>query len=571
VQVLLSSNVTVNNDLMQTSGYLVVNHWTLTVNRDVIINGGRLIMSYSDDRVKVGRDWINNAGTAGFVEGLGTVTFFGPLLVNLPAESFTNLEVDKPSSQHQVLRIQEGVSVNIGGNLTLISGCLKLMGNSILDVNGNLTIQPGGGLWLSTSMGIEPPLLRLAGHLTDLNPAQSIETGLGTIGDCHVLFDGAGDQNLQVNYGSLQFSMLTLQKSGGSVNTSCNILVIGNFNMISGSWTATSTGLGMNLYGSFYMETGASLNMPGGILTMTSWQSRQIKVLGTINIGTFNLDNDTAGTALTLSGNCSMAMVPTINLTSGILDLGAYTLQSGAALVIGTESKLVLGPNSRLEMAAGSTLSIQSGGEFFALGTASQMATVTCPDGYFAFTPGNFSYFAAQYCVFEKLNANGINMGLRVFVDPVYSFNYCVFQNSAAGGTLIRKTSIQEFTVTGAIFPTNTWGGAYNVYHSLSGGSITFIEASGGFSGANWENDPFGSIHWVSSGTIDPPQNLQISIVAGQTQLSWNPSAGATTYRVYRSSDPYLTGWGTPIHSTSSTSWTDPASSGKFFYRVTAE
>lgn len=573
VQMQLGTNVTTNRDYIQQSGILSVNTRVFTVSRDVVINGGRLSMADAADRLIVGRNWVNSAGTAGFVEGLGTVCFYGPMLTNLASEDFNHLEVDKPSSQTNVLLVNSGATVNLAGNLILTSGCLKLESGAILDVNGSLTIQPGGGLWFDSSSGYLLPLLKLAGNLTDLNPSQGIETSLNTLANSHIILDGSLDQTLQFAYPTVQLSHLTLQKAGGSVLTGSNAIITQLLSILSSSWTGTATGQQMTLSGDLAIEAGGALNLPGGQLTMSSWDPAQIKVLGTLNVNSFNLANDGATVVLSLSGNCNLATVPVINVNTGVLDLGAYTLQSGAALNVGADGKLLLSPGARLEMAAGASLNLLAYSEFYALGAAGNHATLTSPGGYYAFNPSNYSMVGAQYCVFEKMNTSGINLPVRTSVDALYSFNYCVFQNGAAGGTLFRKLTTQALVVTGAVFPANTWGGAYNAYHSSASGSVTFVDASGAFAGSAFENDPYGKVHWTSSGIIDPPQNLSVAIVAGQAQLGWNASAGASTYRIYRSADPYSTNWGSPVGTTASTSWTDSSAPAgtRWFYRVTAE
>jgi hypothetical protein len=111
------------------------------------------------------------------------------------------------------------------------------------------------------------------------------------------------------------------------------------------------------------------------------------------------------------------------------------------------------------------------------------------------------------------------------------------------------------------------------VYHSNTTGSITFENASGSFAGAAYESDQYNRVFWSVSGTVDPPQNVRITIPGGYPVLVWNPSSGATTYRVYRSAIPNVSNWGSPIATTSSTTWTDFAVGGstQFFYRITAE
>ena len=94
------------------------------------------------------------------------------------------------------------------------------------------------------------------------------------------------------------------------------------------------------------------------------------------------------------------------------------------------------------------------------------------------------------------MNTNGINLLSGSLVDPVYSFNYCTFQNGQAGGRLMSVENNQVFSVENAVFPTNTWSGAYNVYKAVNAGTVNFITATGGFAGESFDFDPNFRVNW---------------------------------------------------------------------------
>ncbi len=96
------------------------------------------------------------------------------------------------------------------------------------------------------------------------------------------------------------------------------------------------------------------------------------------------------------------------------------------------------------------------------------------------------------------MNANGINIASGSTIDPQYFFHFCTFQNGASGGTLLKKYNNQASWINSPIFPTNTWGSSYNVYHSPTAGSLDIQNASGGFFGAAFEDDPGGRIFWTN-------------------------------------------------------------------------
>ena len=71
-------------------------------------------------------------------------------------------------------------------------------------------------------------------------------------------------------------------------------------------------------------------------------------------------------------------------------------------------------------------------------------------------------------------------------------------------------------------------------------------------------------------GEILPPENVTITVVGTNVQLSWTAVVGANSYKVFSSDDPY-TGF---TEDTSGTfideSWSAPVSSTKKFYYVKA-
>ncbi len=259
----------VSNDLIQQGGSLRPNHQVLTVNRDVLISGGLINMGYSDDRIRVGRNWTNNVGTAGFTEGLGKVTFFGALEINLPTEAFANLEVDKPSSQQYVLGIGSGNTITVNEDLTLTNGCLRVTGTGVLDVNGNIIIQSGAGLWLGAND--DNPVLMLAGNLTDHNSSSGVETSFNAIGNCSFTLDGTGNQTLWVNRASLQLDEVFVQKASGSVLVSTEIVVTGDFQLISGTWAHSTNGLTSIFIQNVSISAGGNFNGPNGIVRMLDY------------------------------------------------------------------------------------------------------------------------------------------------------------------------------------------------------------------------------------------------------------------------------------------------------------
>ena len=63
-------------------------------------------------------------------------------------------------------------------------------------------------------------------------------------------------------------------------------------------------------------------------------------------------------------------------------------------------------------------------------------------------------------------------------------------------GRLMSVENNQVFNVENAVFPTNTWAGAYNVYKAVNAGTVNFVSATGGFAGESFDFDPNNRVNW---------------------------------------------------------------------------
>ncbi len=148
-------------------------------------------------------------------------------------------------------------------------------------------------------------------------------------------------------------------------------------------------------------------------------------------------------------------------------------------------------------MAGGTALNVNSGGWFAVIGAIGSPGKVSrISTGYYAFNVQSGGLIIPKYGTFEYMNTNGINLLSGSLVDPGFSFNYCTFQNGQAGGRLMSVENNQVFSVENAVFPTNTWSGAYNVYKAVNAGTVNFITATGGFAGESFDFDPNNRVNW---------------------------------------------------------------------------
>jgi hypothetical protein len=84
-------------------------------------------------------------------------------------------------------------------------------------------------------------------------------------------------------------------------------------------------------------------------------------------------------------------------------------------------------------------------------------------------------------------------------VDATNDFDNCTFSNGYTGtATLLRIDNSQVLAIDRSSFPTSTT--TKNVTKTLNQGSVTFVGATGAFSGPVWEDDVNSRIHWAEHG-----------------------------------------------------------------------
>ncbi|MCD4760776.1 right-handed parallel beta-helix repeat-containing protein [bacterium] len=79
-----------------------------------------------------------------------------------------------------------------------------------------------------------------------------------------------------------------------------------------------------------------------------------------------------------------------------------------------------------------------------------------------------------------------------------------------------------------------------------------------------------GAFYFHQTTALDPPRNVTIEISAGEVTLSWDAVAGANSYKVYSSEDPYTGFVEDSSGSFDEESWSAPIGDEKKFYHVIA-
>ena len=483
----------------------------LNVKKDVVISSGTF--SLDDNIMKVGGKWTNTVGPDGFLAGSSRVIFnsTGYNYVKT-SETFNILEVNMGNA----LRVDNASSVVTCNQYDWTTGGIDVMAGTFTALDlydngifGNYWVKPGGTINLTNDGWVD-----LAANL-------NITGGYFNVygGTTDSYWPYGGDASINMSGGYLDFKntgiyipasssyTFTENITGGTIRTS------GNFNI--NTTTFTPSGGTVELYGS--LDAGIS-NFAGSNL-----HNLAINKSGASDEGSGALfTQDRNGKKITLS-RTNQVLLDTDVLINGNLTVNAGKLITGmdscVITCMGSASfengaTLEMTPLSSLKL--NTSLTVNNGGTF-----QSTEATVTrAATNHYLFEVQSGANIGASETIFEYMGANGINIASGAVVDPIGAFNHCTFRQGASANTLLTMNSTQTLECTGAIFPTNTWGGTNNVKKTNNAGRITFYDYSGNFAGAAYESDPNSRIDWFTAGLSASPFTLNVTPPAGTATIS---------------------------------------------------
>jgi hypothetical protein len=446
---------------------------TLVIKGDFTINSG--IFSPANSTLKLGGSWINNFGPDAFDEGTSRVTFNGAIPQFCSTDEFYILEIDKPlhyfydqSESNIFCQIYDWTQGGmwIAGGSTFhaadladdgIFGDFVLWWNSIelhqdalqsIDLHGSISVNSGE--------------FRVYGG--------NDESAWGAHANANVsMGDGVldfVDQGIKIQDAAPYSFTSTI--SGGTIRTQKSFIVQSpGFDPMGGTvelYGAQNSAILSTEGGAFY---NVLINKPSDFSTRaTVWSSivknNFVVAEGLAEVGFGqelecwnNLEIQDGGWLGVNSGTIGMKYLSSVNVNNnGVLTLFGYEgAMSRVKGIVPTEQY---------------SLSINSGGTL-----------------------------EAAFTIFEDLPEQGVYIAPGATVNPAYSFTNCEFRNGMSGPTtLLSVESDQDILIENAVFPANTWGGQYNVRKEVDAGSVTFLNATGDFSGEAFENDPFNRVFW---------------------------------------------------------------------------
>ncbi|MCK4694380.1 MAG: hypothetical protein KAT74_01390, partial [Candidatus Cloacimonetes bacterium] len=212
----------------------------------------------------------------------------------------------------------------------------------------------------------------------------------------------------------------------------------------------------------------------------------------------YNLTLDKVSSAdwLTIYGDLTVGNDLTIN--PGALYSNDNTISVSGNVIVNSGGVLYMEANSTLEIGDASSLNVFGGGTLEVNGESGAYATVTrSTTGAYGFNVYSGGTMGADWAIFEYMNGNGVFLTIGSLVDPVLTFNNCIFRNGyAAPSALFAISNDATFTSSNTYFENTLGTTGWNVWKNNDDGEVTFVSATGDFAGPDYESDPYNHIHW---------------------------------------------------------------------------
>lgn len=486
----LYSNLSLNGNLTITAGEFNCQGNSLTVLGDILIEEDG-ILNPSDGHINTYGNWTNLHGDDGFIEGYGLVNFLGPdQCWILTDEIFYDLETNLTGGAYDYVWVDSNKTVTVLNDL-IIGGCsFRLKEFVTLNIGHDLIISENTNLFASS---VDETYINIGNNWFNYNTTgypwmNGFYYGLST-----VTFNGTDDQFVEASFGTQDFYNLTIDKTDNWFMPIDHVNVYGNAEIVEGSWNRDATGLMFSFYGDLIIQAAGSWDDDVNNLYFKGSDDTWIRNYGTDNayFESIYISKDTVTNSVTLTGDlhCYYLMVH-----EGELFLNSQTLTCDYRIQTAEGGVLSGFFNSTIKMADQAAILI-GGGELRLFGDGTNNPLVTHEGGHYTFSCYG-GMVVADHATFEYMNTNGLYVYNNGLIDNTNSLNNCTFQNGESGGTLLRLNTSQAVNIENAHFPTNTWGGSYNVTKTTPTGEIDMLNATGSFSGEGFENDPNNLVNW---------------------------------------------------------------------------
>jgi len=307
----------------------------------------------SANDITIGRNWTNNVGDAGFIEADGKVTFNGSTGSQITTdETFYNLEVNNPLPlQHWVPEIMPGVTVNVLYNLDILDGTMAMGSNSSLNINRDLNLTNGAGLYLGGSTNVN---ISIGRHWANGNTMYDNWTGFNP-GTSTITFNGTSSQLINTGAASENFYNVTIDDPGCSFRPNDNIQIFGDLFINNGTFSQYTTGLSHSFYGNVQIGASASF-YPNNEIAFRGSLNQTFENLGSGNGYFYNLiidktvksGKDAKSMTVTLLSDLLILNGNDLTVNSGTLNLNGNSVTCTGDITINS-GKITVDANAELK------------------------------------------------------------------------------------------------------------------------------------------------------------------------------------------------------------------------------
>lgn len=446
--------------------------------------------------IEVKGNWAGNTA-ANYVANAGRVLFTGEQLGQISFIcGFYDLEISKQNDGIGV-QLSSSVNVTVEHNLVISDGVLGTTGYNVLCIGDALTILEGAGLNLSG----ESVQLTLLGDISNLNSSNTPVTGFYP-GASLLLIEGSEDQYFS-SVGIIELHDLRINTYNGASFRPDRGVRVHDLDVINGGFYSTLTGSNLSITGDLYVHFNGRWWDHANILVFVGNEEQTIRVDAPADSCWFNRitlnkpSRNEGGRSqdVYLLSNLELRNQGILEISSANLDVNGYEITTSGYVDVNNYGYLNIPEDSSLLLGAG--LYVRNNGTLSITGTEELPVSVSRSGSVRPWFQVEYNgRINAEWCNFQYLDANGVNVMSGAIVDPNTAFNHCSFLNGEAGGSAITLNDSGSYTITGVSFGDNSWGSAYNVSKTENSGEVFIASPQGSFSGPAFEHDPNGRIQW---------------------------------------------------------------------------
>jgi len=289
-----------------------------------------------------------------------------------------------------------------------------------------------------------------------------------------------------------------LEIQSGSFDVTSNQIEVQNNLNIAGELEMTEGASTINVQNNVTFQDGSSANINNGTINVYgNWTFAAGTNAMLENLNTVNLIGDASSLIMNFDDDAEFAnlIINKPNAPDDIVQLNGGNNLNVYNFLWVKDGKLELFDNSSLR--CNSDILVDDDGILELIGTSGNEVLLSPIGEEFSITIGAGGTLSAEYAIFEKMDANGLQIQSGGMLDASYPLHNCTFRDGADGGSLITIENDQIVTINNPIFYNAAKASVTNITKTNDAGSVTINASSGNLTGPSFENDPFERVHWL--------------------------------------------------------------------------